>query len=160
MAAVCIIIRPFVLKQKDQKFKADIIGPNAHSGRFPAMSARLAHPTRSVLGVPNLSDRSSHVMPTLTGAAAGIYGCGIHGLIHLNIKTRHCISGWGGVVPSGLGLAHCLWDADKGGPVEVVLQIATWGTEKVIQNTVIVFFLFYSTISDSKRQQTTTALFL
>jgi hypothetical protein len=51
MAAVCIIIRPFVLKQKDQKFKADIIGPNAHSGRFPAMSARLAHPTRSVLGV-------------------------------------------------------------------------------------------------------------
>ena len=30
---------PFVLKQKDQKFKADIIGPNAQSGRFPAMSA-------------------------------------------------------------------------------------------------------------------------
>ena len=43
---------PFVLKQKDQKFKADIIGPNAQSGHFPAMSARPARPTHSRFGVP------------------------------------------------------------------------------------------------------------
>ena len=30
---------PFLLKEKEQKFKADIIGPNTQSGRFPAMSA-------------------------------------------------------------------------------------------------------------------------
>jgi hypothetical protein len=40
------------LKQKDQKFKADIIGPNAQSGRFPAMSARPTRPTHSRFGVP------------------------------------------------------------------------------------------------------------
>jgi len=35
----CGFFFPFLLKEKDQKFKADIIGPNAQSGRFPAMSA-------------------------------------------------------------------------------------------------------------------------
>ena len=40
---------------------------------------------------------SSHVMPTLACAMAGIYGCGIHGHARLNIKTRHCILGWGRV---------------------------------------------------------------
>ena len=42
-------------------------------------------------------------MPTLACAMAGIYGCGIHDPAHFNMKTRHCISGWGRVVPSGLG---------------------------------------------------------
>ena len=53
----------------------------------------------------------------LKGERAGIYGCGIHGSAHLNMKTLHCISGWGGVVPSGLGLTHChrLRPADGGG---------------------------------------------
>jgi hypothetical protein len=45
---------PFVLKQKDQKFKADIIGPIAQSGRFPAMSALPPRPTQSVFGKPSL----------------------------------------------------------------------------------------------------------
>ena len=44
--------------------------------------------------------RSSHVMPTPACAMAGIYGCGIHDPAHFNIKTRHCISGCGGVVLS------------------------------------------------------------
>ena len=43
-------------------------------------------------------------MPTWVCAMAGIYGCGIQESAHLNIKTRHCISGWGRVVPSGLWL--------------------------------------------------------
>ena len=48
-------------------------------------------------------------MPTWVCAMAGIYGCGIQESAHLNIKTRHCISGWGRVVPSGLWLARvCL----------------------------------------------------
>ena len=46
--------------------------------------------------------RSSHVMPTLACAMAGIYGCGIHDPVHLNMKTRHCISGWGRSIPWGL----------------------------------------------------------
>jgi hypothetical protein len=39
------------------------------------------------------------------------------GLAHLNMKTRHCISGCGRVVPWGLGLTHCrcLRPADGGG---------------------------------------------
>jgi len=45
---------------------------------------------------------NSHVLPTQTGAVAGIYGCGILESACLNIKTRHCISGCGGVVHSGL----------------------------------------------------------
>ena len=45
---------------------------------------------------------SSHVMPTLACAMAGIYGCGILESARLNMKTRHCISGWGRVVHSGL----------------------------------------------------------
>ena len=45
---------------------------------------------------------NSHVLPTQTGAVAGIYGCGIQESALLNIKTRHCISGCGGAVPSGL----------------------------------------------------------
>jgi hypothetical protein len=36
---------------------------------------------------------SSHVMPTLACAMAGIYGCGILESALLNMKTRHCISG-------------------------------------------------------------------
>jgi hypothetical protein len=43
-------------------------------------------------------------MPTLACAMAGIYGYGAHESIHRNIKTRHCISGCGRVVPSGLWL--------------------------------------------------------
>ena len=38
----------------------------------------------------------------LKGGRAGIYGCGIQESAHLNMKTRHCISGCGRVVPSGL----------------------------------------------------------
>jgi hypothetical protein len=45
---------------------------------------------------------SSHVMPAQACAMAGIYGCGILESAHLNMKTRHCISGCGGVVLSGL----------------------------------------------------------
>ena len=37
-------------------------------------------------------------MPALACATAGIYGCGIQESAHLNIKTRHCISGCGRVV--------------------------------------------------------------
>ena len=48
---------------------------------------------------------SSHVMPAWTGALAGIYGYGIQESAHLNIKTRHYISGCGRVVLSGLGWA-------------------------------------------------------
>ena len=48
--------------------------------------------------------RSSHVMPTMACAMAGIYGCGLQESAHLNMKTRYCISGWGGVVPLGLWL--------------------------------------------------------
>ena len=51
--------------------------------------------------------RSSHVMPTLACALAGFCGCGIQESAHLNMKTRHCISGWGRAVLSGLGLTHC-----------------------------------------------------
>ena len=40
---------------------------------------------------------SSHVMPMWAGAMAGIYDCGIQESAHLNMKTRHCISGWGRV---------------------------------------------------------------
>ena len=62
-------------------------------------------------------ERSSHVMPTWVCAMAGIYGCGIQDSAHLNMKTRHCISGCSRVVPSGLGLTHChrLRPADGGG---------------------------------------------
>ena len=55
-----VVSCPFVLKQKDQKFKADIIGPNTRCGRFPAMSAGPARPTRSVFGVPAHGVRCSH----------------------------------------------------------------------------------------------------
>ena len=53
----------------------------------------------------------------LKGERTGIYGCGIQESAHLNMKTRHCISGWGRVVLSGLGLTHChrLRPADGGG---------------------------------------------
>ena len=40
---------------------------------------------------------SSHVLPALACAMAGIYGCGILVSARLNMKTRHCISGCGGV---------------------------------------------------------------
>jgi hypothetical protein len=42
------------LKEKEQKFKVDIIGPNAQSGRFPAMSALPPRPTQSSFGEPSL----------------------------------------------------------------------------------------------------------
>ena len=42
--AAAIFFRPFLLKEKDQKFKADIIGPNTQSGRFPAMSTEARAP--------------------------------------------------------------------------------------------------------------------
>ena len=48
------------------------------------------------------SPANSHVMPTWVCAMAGIYGCGIQESAHLNMKTQHCISGWGRVVSSGL----------------------------------------------------------
>ena len=49
MAAVILFL---LLDEKEPRIKADIIGPNAHSGRFPAMSAGPARPTHSVFGVP------------------------------------------------------------------------------------------------------------
>ena len=53
----------------------------------------------------------------LKGERAGIYGCDKQESAHLNMKTRHCISGCGRVVLSGLGLMHChrLRPADGGG---------------------------------------------
>ena len=59
----CGLFRAFFLIRKHERIKADIIGPNAQSGRFPAMSAGPAHPTRLRFGVPKLSERSNHVMP-------------------------------------------------------------------------------------------------
>ena len=76
----------FSLMRSNRRIKADIIGPNAQSGRFPAMSAGPAHPTRLRFGVPKLSERSSHVMPAWICAVAGIYGCGILESALLNIK--------------------------------------------------------------------------
>lgn len=49
-----MFIRPFSLMRKGQRIKADIIGPNAQSGRFPAMSALPPRPTQSVFGKPSL----------------------------------------------------------------------------------------------------------
>ena len=40
----------------------------------------------------------------LKGERAGIYGCDKQESAHLNMKTRHCISGWGGGIPWGLWL--------------------------------------------------------
>ncbi len=54
---------PFVLKQKDQKFKADIIGPTAQCGRFPAMSAWPARPAQSGVGVPGPTGLYSRPQP-------------------------------------------------------------------------------------------------
>jgi hypothetical protein len=51
---------PFLLKEKEQKFKADIIGPHPQSGRFPAMSAGPARPTRLGFGVPTHSTREEN----------------------------------------------------------------------------------------------------
>ena len=45
---------------------------------------------------------NSHAMPAVACAVEGIYGCGIQESALLNMKTRHCISGCGGVVHSGL----------------------------------------------------------
>ena len=51
--------RSYYLTKKDQKVKADTIGPNAQSGCgwctyriIPAMSAKPEHPTQLVFGVP------------------------------------------------------------------------------------------------------------
>ena len=85
----------FSLMRSNRRIKADIIGPNAQSERFPAMSAGPAHPTRLRFGVPKLSERSCHVMPAWICAVAGICGCGIQESALLNMKTRHCISGCG-----------------------------------------------------------------
>ena len=49
---------------------------------------QMATKTRS-----QMIERSSLVMPTMACAVAGIYGCGIQESAHLNMKTRHCISG-------------------------------------------------------------------
>ena len=46
----CGFVCPFLLKEKDQKFKADIIGPLAQSGRFPAMSAEARAPSPVEVG--------------------------------------------------------------------------------------------------------------
>ena len=46
------------------------------------------HPTRSVFGVLPLSERSSHVMPTLDCARAGIYGCGLLYTQELRFATQ------------------------------------------------------------------------
>ena len=40
--------------RKDERIKADIIGPNTRSGRFPAMSAVPARPNQVSVGVPSL----------------------------------------------------------------------------------------------------------
>ena len=51
----------FFLKKRKRKFKADIIGPNTQSGRFPAMSAGPARPTRMRLVIPSLEGH--HLTP-------------------------------------------------------------------------------------------------
>ena len=75
--AAAIFFRPFLLKEKDQKFKADIIGPNTQSGRFPAMSAMACAPSpvkvwrsrtrRPLLSLPFLTARSRPLPSWRTG---------------------------------------------------------------------------------------------
>ncbi len=50
----------FSLMRSNRRIKADIIGPNAQSGRFPAMSARPAHPTWSIIGIPAHGTRTEN----------------------------------------------------------------------------------------------------
>ena len=49
-----------LLDEKEPRIKADIIGPDAHSGRFPAMSARPTRPARPRFGVPTHGVHSIH----------------------------------------------------------------------------------------------------
>ena len=98
MAAICgcgHLFPSFPLDRKGPKGQGRHHGPYTHGGRSSPMSARPAHPTQPRFGVPSLSERSSHVMPTLACERAGIYGCNRHEPARLIMKTRHCISGCG-----------------------------------------------------------------
>jgi hypothetical protein len=65
----------FSLEKKDQKFKADINGPPHLAAAPPPCRPWPAHPTQWSVGVPDLLELSSHVIPVGDGAKAGIYGC-------------------------------------------------------------------------------------
>ena len=67
---------PFVLKQKDQKFKADINGLPHLATAPPPCRPWPARPTRWRVGVPALGPFSRHVIPTLACGRDGIYACG------------------------------------------------------------------------------------
>jgi len=73
---------------------AGIYGCGVHGSPLLNIKPDIAY--RGVVG------SSSHVMPTMACAMAGIYGCGIQESAYPNMNTRHCISGCGRVVPSGL----------------------------------------------------------
>ena len=77
-ASMAAVILSFCLETKGPKIQGRHQGPAAHGNRSSPMSAGPARPTRSVFGVPNLSERSSHVVPEPTCTLVGIYGCGIY----------------------------------------------------------------------------------
>ena len=64
----------FSLMRSNRRIKADIIGPNAQSGRFPAMSARPAHPTRSIIGIPAHGTRTENNTTTDNATAPCPHG--------------------------------------------------------------------------------------
>ena len=47
--------------RKEQRIKADIIGPIAQSGRFPAMSARPTHPAQWRVGGAGVEKRRRYL---------------------------------------------------------------------------------------------------
>ena len=90
MAGICgcgsLFPLPFLLKEKEQKFKADIIGPYTRSERFPAMSAVArapnpvglwrSHTQGPLLSLPFLTARSrplpsSRAFPLSKGVPEG-----------------------------------------------------------------------------------------
>ena len=88
----------FSLMRSNRRIKADIIGPNAQSGRFPAMSAEACAPNPVEVWRSHFLKAKRPCHARVANAVAGIYGCGIQEAGHLYMKTRHCISGCGRVV--------------------------------------------------------------
>ena len=91
-----------------------------HAGLCGGLGSMAAAPRNLpiLLWKPDIAYRgvvgsSGNVMPTWACALAGIYGCGILVSARLNMKTRHCISGCGRVVLSGL-CPHCRFASSRG----------------------------------------------
>ena len=78
------LIRAFFLIRKHQRIKADIIGPNAQSGRFPAMSAEPTHPTQLGFGIP------AHGIKTKTA----LQRTKPHSLPSWRTRIRHLLRSW------------------------------------------------------------------